>query len=42
MSSGAAKISVPVKILQEAEGHVVSVELLNGETFQGRLVHSEV
>ena len=35
-------ISATIKILQEAEGHVVTVELINNETFRGILSHSEV
>eukprot|EP01083_Nonionella_stella_P282579 961531_1 len=36
-----AVISATIKILQEAEGHVVTVELVNYETFRGTLSHSE-
>merc|ERR1712244_191955 len=34
-------ISATIKILQEAEGHIVTVELVNNETFRGTLSHSE-
>ncbi|CCH58212.1 hypothetical protein TBLA_0A04160 [Henningerozyma blattae CBS 6284] len=33
--------SVPIKLLSEAQGHIVSLELINGETYKGRLVESE-
>ncbi len=34
-------ISVPVKLLHEAENHVVSIELKSGETFRGYLITAE-
>eukprot|EP00485_Elphidium_margaritaceum_P003984 CAMPEP_0202687330 /NCGR_PEP_ID=MMETSP1385-20130828/3020_1 /ASSEMBLY_ACC=CAM_ASM_000861 /TAXON_ID=933848 /ORGANISM="Elphidium margaritaceum" /LENGTH=111 /DNA_ID=CAMNT_0049342101 /DNA_START=27 /DNA_END=362 /DNA_ORIENTATION=+ len=34
-------ISATIKILSEAEGHVVTVEMLNNEQFRGTLSHSE-
>lgn len=36
MSSG-----VPIKLLNEAQGHVVSLELTNGDTYRGKLQESE-
>lgn len=30
--------TVPLKLLHEAEGHVVSIELKNGELYRGKLV----
>ncbi|GMM59149.1 mRNA splicing protein [Maudiozyma humilis] len=33
--------SIPVKLLNEAQGHVVSLELSSGETYRGKLVESE-
>ncbi|KAL3231038.1 Small nuclear ribonucleoprotein Sm D3 [Nakaseomyces bracarensis] len=33
--------NIPVKLLSEAQGHVVTVELTTGETYHGRLVESE-
>lgn len=33
--------SIPIKLLSEAQGHVVSLELTTGETYRGRLVESE-
>ncbi len=32
---------VPVKLLYQGEGHVVTVELKNGETYRGQLVAAE-
>ncbi|CDR37583.1 CYFA0S01e12684g1_1 [Cyberlindnera fabianii] len=32
---------IPVKLLSEAQGHVVSLELNSGETYRGKLVESE-
>lgn len=42
MSAKRPTISATIKILHEAEGHVVTVELINNETFRGTLSHSEV
>lgn len=33
--------SIPVKLLNEAQGHIVSLELTTGETYRGKLVESE-
>lgn len=33
--------SIPIKLLNEAQGHVVSLELTTGETYRGRLIESE-
>jgi small nuclear ribonucleoprotein D3 len=33
--------SVPIKLLHEGEGHVVTVELKNGEIYRGLLKESE-
>lgn len=33
--------SVPVKVLHESEGHVVTVELKTGELYRGQLDSSE-
>lgn len=33
--------NIPVKLLSEAQGHVVSIELNTGETYRGKLVGSE-
>ena len=32
---------MPIKLLHEGEGHVVTVELKNGETYRGMLVEAE-
>lgn len=32
---------IPVKLLSEAQGHVVSLELNSGETYRGKLVECE-
>merc|ERR1711907_496330 len=34
-------VGIPVKLLHEAEGHIVTVELKTGETFRGTLKNSE-
>ncbi|EDQ88798.1 uncharacterized protein MONBRDRAFT_32618 [Monosiga brevicollis MX1] len=36
-----AGISVPIKIMHEGEGHVVTIELKNGEIYRGKLVEAE-
>lgn len=33
--------SVPIKLLHEGEGHMVTVELRTGEIYRGRLAHAE-
>lgn len=33
-----AGVSVPVKLMHESEGHVVTVELQNGELYRGKLI----
>jgi small nuclear ribonucleoprotein D3 len=32
-----ASVGVPVKLLKEAEAHVITVELKNGDTYNGTL-----
>ena len=34
-------IGVPIKLLHEAEGHTVKIELKSGEIYQGQLVDAE-
>jgi len=34
-------IGVPIKVLHEAEGHTITCETINGETFRGKLVEAE-
>jgi small nuclear ribonucleoprotein D3 len=34
-------LGIPVKLLHEAEGHVVTCELVNGEMYRGKLVEAE-
>lgn len=34
-------IGIPVKVIHEAEGHVVTVELKSGEMYRGKLVEAE-
>ena len=36
-----AQLGVPIKLLHEAEGHTVSVELRTGEIYRGHLEESE-
>eukprot|EP00039_Didymoeca_costata_P018281 m.332870 g.332870 ORF g.332870 m.332870 type:complete len:112 (+) comp17018_c0_seq1:48-383(+) len=32
---------IPLKLLHEAEGHIVTCELITGETYRGKLVEAE-
>ncbi|CEP23150.1 Small nuclear ribonucleoprotein Sm D3 Short=Sm-D3; AltName: Full=snRNP core protein D3 [Cyberlindnera jadinii] len=32
---------IPVKLLSEAQGHIISLELNSGETYRGKLIESE-
>jgi len=34
-------VGIPIKLLHEAEGHVVTVELKTGDTYRGDLVEAE-
>merc|ERR1739847_193429 len=34
-------VGIPVKLLHEAEGHIVTIELKTGETFRGKLKDTE-
>lgn len=34
-------IGVPIKVLHEAEGHVVTLETNTGETYRGKLLEAE-
>ena len=34
-------LGVPIKLLHESQGHIVTVELLTGQTFRGKLVDAE-
>lgn len=34
-------VGIPVKLLSEAQGHIVSVELNSGEIYRGKLLESE-
>lgn len=33
--------SIPVRLLNEAQGHIVSLELTTGDTYRGKLVENE-
>jgi len=37
----ATDVGVPLTLLHEGEGHVITVELKNGEVYRGRLIESE-
>ena len=39
MSGGS--IGVPIKVLHEAEGHIVTLETLTGEVYRGKLLEAE-
>ncbi|KAG9511364.1 Small nuclear ribonucleoprotein Sm D3, partial [Fragariocoptes setiger] len=34
-------IGVPIKVLHEAEGHIITCETTNGEVYRGKLVEAE-
>ena len=34
-------IGVPIKVLHEAEGHIVTLETLTGEVYRGKLLEAE-
>ncbi|XP_074604920.1 small ribonucleoprotein particle protein SmD3 [Brevipalpus obovatus] len=34
-------IGIPIKVLHEAEGHIITVETTSGEVFRGKLVEAE-
>lgn len=34
-------IGVPIKVMHEAEGHIVTVETISGEVFRGKLIEAE-
>ncbi|EGD74532.1 small nuclear ribonucleoprotein Sm D3 [Salpingoeca rosetta] len=34
-------VSVPVKLMHEAEGHTITIELKNGEMYRGKLIEAE-
>jgi len=36
-----ATIGVPIKVLHEAEGHIVTVETTTGEVYRGKLIEAE-
>ncbi|CDK28219.1 unnamed protein product [Kuraishia capsulata CBS 1993] len=35
-------VGIPVKLLNEAQGHVISLELTSGETYRGKLLECEL
>ncbi len=39
--SGGDLVSIPLKLLHESKGHVVTLELKSGETHRGHLMHVE-
>ena len=34
-------IGVPIKVLHEAEGHIITIETISGEVFRGKLIEAE-
>ena len=34
-------IGVPIKVLHEAEGHIVTLESITGEIYRGKLIEAE-
>ena len=41
MATSQKGVGIPVKLLHEAEGHVVTVELMTGEMYRGELFEAE-
>ena len=41
MATSAKGIGIPIKLLHEAEGHVITVELKSGEMYRGELFEAE-
>ena len=39
--ASAKGVGIPVKLLHEAEGHVVTMELKSGENYRGELIEAE-
>jgi small nuclear ribonucleoprotein D3 len=37
MASATVSVGVPIKLLHEGEGHIITVELKNGEIYRGLL-----
>ena len=40
-TTSAPVVGIPVKVLHEAEGHIVSCETIMGETYRGKLIEAE-
>src|SRR5277367_455495 len=36
-----ATIGIPIKLLHESQGHIVTVELTNGQVYRGKLLEAE-
>lgn len=36
-----SSVGVPIKVLHDAEGHVITLETVNGEVFRGKLIEAE-
>merc|ERR1711894_3244 len=36
-----ASIGVPIKVLHEAEGHIITLETVSGEVYRGKLLEAE-
>lgn len=36
-----AAIGIPIKLLHESQGHIVTVELTNGQVYRGKLIEAE-
>ncbi|KAL5112129.1 hypothetical protein TcWFU_005358 [Taenia crassiceps] len=36
-----SSVGVPIKVLHDAEGHVITLETINGEVFRGKLIEAE-
>ncbi|KAJ5090254.1 small nuclear ribonucleoprotein SmD3 [Penicillium argentinense] len=41
MGKTTSTIGVPIKLLHEAQGHIVTVEINTGDTYRGKLIESE-
>ena len=36
-----SSIGVPIKVLHEAEGHIITLETVTGEVYRGKLLEAE-
>ena len=41
MGGNSASIGIPIKLLHEAAGHIITIELKSGATYRGKLLDAE-